>query len=98
MRKHNEEYISMRSIKGDVRMCCSTTPEFRDKVAIAARNLGVKSQDFVLEAVRDKMQEGRRTATPEERLAMALRAFLANKRTPPHVKEGIEKMLEPFLP
>ena len=97
MRKHNEEYISMRDIKGDVRLCCSTTPEFRDRVNFAARRANVKAQDFVLEAVREKMQTYG-TKSPEDRLCLALKSFLTSKRTQAHVRAGIEKMLEPFLP
>ena len=97
MRRHNNEYISMRDIKGDVRLCCSTTPEFRDRVNTAARRANVKAQDFVLDAVRAKMQ-AYTPKSPEDRLSLAFRGFIASKRTPAHIRQGIEKMLEPFLP
>jgi hypothetical protein len=97
MRRQDDETFSMQNIRGPLRMCASTTPEFRGKVRQAAIDEGISAQEFVLLAVRDRMRKQRGSSLEERRLR-ALRAAFQSKRTPEYVKRALEALLSPFLP
>lgn len=64
---------------------------------IPAASIKRCAQDFVLEAVRDKMRT-HRTKTLDDRRCVALTAFYRSKRTPQNFKEAMDKWLAPYLP
>lgn len=86
----------MKTIKGDLKLCCTTTAEFRDKVAVVARQRGTKVKDFVLEAVRDRVTGG--ATTLASRRSIALENLLKNKRESAKLKHFIEECLAPYMP
>jgi hypothetical protein len=95
----NQEYISMKSLVGDAKMCTKSTPEFRDECIFLARSQGIKLQDLVLVALRDKVlgnRKGRQTL--EGRRALALERLFANKRTPQEIKDAVDSILKRHLP
>lgn len=96
-RQGNEQYISLKSIAGKSKMCCFSSPEFRDRVLIAAHQLGLKLQEFVLHAVRDKLQ-GHHIHTLEQRRSVALQALFASKGTPENIKRAVAELLAPYMP
>lgn len=87
----------MPNIRGPFRLCASATAEFRDKVAMAARQEGISAQEFVLLAVRDKMRQ-HKGHSMEERRCVAIRTAFQSKRTPGYVKRALEELLSPFMP
>jgi uncharacterized protein (DUF1778 family) len=80
-------------------MCCFSTVEFRDDVILAAKKQGLTLQEFILQAVRDKIREYRKArATIEGRRAIALQKFFSDKRLPPNTRKALEALLEPYMP
>lgn len=98
-RAPDEEYISMKSIAGDAKMCTKSTTAFRDECLMLARSQGIKLQDFVLEALRDKVVASRKgRQSLEGRRVLALERLFANKRTPQEVKDIADAILKRYLP
>lgn len=96
MRQQNDE-LSMPNVRGSIRMCTSTTGEFRARVKMAAIQEGITSQEFVLRAVLARIKK-KGPATPQDRRESALRTCFESKRTPQHIKDAIDNLLKPYLP
>ena len=95
----SNDYISMKSIKGRAKMCCLASDHFRDDVALLARTNGVKVQDFLLMALRDKVYADRKAKrTAEGRRRLALEALFQSKTAPQQLKDAIDALLAEYLP
>lgn len=93
------DYISMKSIQGKAKMCCLASDHFRNDVITLARAHGLKLQDFLLVAVRDKVYADRKARrTLEGRRKLALETLFQNKRAPEEIKQAIDALLARYLP
>jgi hypothetical protein len=99
MRGPNSDYISMKSLRGRAKICCLTSEHFRDDVIIMARAHGIKLQDLLLMALRDKVYADRKAKrTAEGRRRLALEALFQSKTAPQELKDAIDALLAKYLP
>lgn len=93
------DYISMKTIQGDAKMCCLGSSQFREQVIALAKANGLNLQDFLLIALRDKVYgDSRARRTVEGRRRIALESLFRSKRASQEVRDIVEQALKKYMP